>query len=323
MSLLGILKKINKFAGKYFAILVIAVSAWCVYKPLTLKALVPHISLMLGFIMFGMGMSLKSEDLQLIFKRPKEILIGATVQFTVMPLIAFVLCYLFKLPSDLAVGVILVGTCPGGTSSNVMTYLGKGDIALSVSMTTVTTLLAPIVTPFLTLLLAGKFVPVSAFAMFLSIVKIILLPIFLSIIVKKLLGHKVDNFCEIFPLVSIVCIVLISGCIAGANASKITTCALLTFLVIAIHNALGLVVGYFAGKLFGFSEEKRRTLSFEIGIQNSGLGVSLAAAHFNPTAALPAAITSIWQIITGPIIASYWAKKTANNTHDKKFKNVS
>lgn len=309
MNLFNILNKINKFAGKYFAILIITVSAWGVYKPLTFKAFVPHIPLMLSIIMFGMGMSLKKEDFKIILKRPKEIFIGAAVQFTMMPLIAFMLCYLFKLPPDLAAGVILVGTCPGGTSSNVMAYLGKGDITLSVSMTTVTTLLAPIVTPFLTLFFAGKFVHVSVFAMFLSIVKIIILPIVLSIIIKNILGHKADTLCEIFPLISIICLVLISGCIAGANASKIMTCALVTFLVMAIHNALGLLIGYFAGKIFGFSEEKRRTLAFEIGIQNSGLGVSLATMYFNPTAALPAAITSIWQIITGPIIASYWSKK--------------
>lgn len=309
MKIFNILNKINKLAGKYFAFLIIIVSLWGIYKPSTFKMFTPNIPLMLSIIMFGMGMSLKRDDFKFILKKPKEVLIGALVQFTVMPLIAFALCCLFKLPPDLAAGVILVGTCPGGTSSNVMTYLGKGDIALSVSMTTVTTLLAPIVTPFLTLFFARKFIVVSVFPMFLSIVKIILIPIFLSIIIKKILGNKCDRLCEIFPLISIMCLVLISGCIAGANASKIMTCALLTFLVMALHNAFGLLVGYCAGKALGLSKAKRRTLAFEIGIQNSGLGVSLASTYFNPTAALPAAITSIWQIITGPIIASYWHKK--------------
>lgn len=307
--MLNLLKKINTFAGKYFAFIIIAISACALYTPSTFTPIVPHIPFLLGIIMFGMGMTLKGEDFKLVLKHPKAVLIGATAQFTVMPLIAIVLCYVFKLPKELAAGVILVGTCPGGTASNVMAYLAKGDVALSVSMTTVTTTLAPIFTPLLTLLLAGTFIPVSAYAMFLSIVKVILLPIFLSIIVKKLFGNKIQTVCEILPLLSIVCIVLINGGIVGANSSKIISCALILFTVTVLHNSLGLLAGYSIAKLFGLPEEKRRTLSFEVGVQNAGLGVSLATTHFTPTAALPAAVAVVWHLIASPILAGFWARR--------------
>ncbi|GAA0740975.1 bile acid:sodium symporter family protein [Clostridium oceanicum] len=314
--MLNLLKKINNFTGKYFALLIIIISAGALYTPNTFKPIVPHIPVLLGVIMFGMGMTLKGEDFKLILKNPKPVLIGATAQFTIMPLIAFVLCYIFKLPPDFAAGVILVGTCPGGTASNVIAYLAKGDVALSVSMTTVTTMLAPILTPILTLLLAGKFIPVSAYAMFLSIVKVILLPILLSIIIKNIFKGKIEAISEILPLLSIVCIMLINAGIVGANSSKIISCALILFVITMLHNTLGLCSGYFIAKFFGLSEEKRRTLSFEVGVQNAGLGVSLATSHFTPMAALPAAVAVVWHLIAAPILAGFWSKrpiKPSNN----------
>lgn len=316
MKLLDVLKKVNKFAGDYFAFLIIAVAGWSMYKPVTFQWVLPFIPFMLGLIMFGMGMTLKTDDFKLIFLKPKDVFLGAAAQYTIMPFVAFALCCIFKLPPELAAGVILVGTCPGGTSSNVMTYLAKGDIALSVSMTTASTLLAPFLTPLLTLLLAGKWIPVSVGAMFLSIAKIILLPLFLSMIVRKVFGKKVQVICDVLPLISVTCIVLIAGAIVSANAAKLLSCGLVVLVVIAIHNALGLCLGYFTGKLFKISPEKQRTLSIEVGMQNSGLAVSLAMAHFTPMAAIPAAIAGIWHNITGPILATYWSKKPIDKKND-------
>ncbi|QZY55759.1 bile acid:sodium symporter family protein [Crassaminicella profunda] len=309
------LEKISNTAGKYFAVWVVLAAAIGLISPTAFQWVLPQIALLLGIIMFGMGMTLKGEDFKLVFSRPKEVIFGVIAQYTLMPLIAYGIAVIFNLPPDLAVGVILVGTCPGGTSSNVMTYLAKGDLALSVSMTSVSTLLAPFLTPMVTLWLAGKWIPISATALFISIVKIVLVPIILGLIARKFFGNAVNTGIKILPLISVVSIVLIVGGVVGVNAERILSTALTIFMVVILHNMLGYLLGYFIASKLKMGEAKRRAVAIEVGMQNSGLAVSLAMTHFNPVAAIPAAIFSVWHNISGPLLATFWSNKT--NSLDK------
>jgi BASS family bile acid:Na+ symporter len=191
-----------------------------------------------------------------------------------------------------------------------MTYLAKGDVALSVSITTLSTFLAPILTPLLTVWLAGKWIPVSAGAMFISIVKIVLIPIILGLVINSLFGSKLKAVIKSLPAVSVIAIVLIVGGVVGVNSDKIATTGAAIFLIVILHNVLGLLSGYCLGDRMSLEEAKKRALSIEIGMQNSGLAVSLAVAHFSPAAAIPAAIFSVWHNISGPLVATYWSRKT-------------
>lgn len=291
-------------------LLVVAFAASALILPSAFKWVAPQIPILLGVIMFGMGMTLRVEDFKEIFRRPRDVLIGVLAQFTIMPLIAYGLAKLFQLPAELAVGVILVGTCPGGTASNVMTYLAKGDLALSVSMTMSTTILAPIVTPLLTWILAGAWIEISLVNMMISIVQIIIAPILLGIIVNNLFADFVKRLVKILPLVSIVAILLIVGGVVSVNAEKILQTGLLMMLIIVLHNLCGYGLGYCAAKIFRMNRAKAKAISIEVGMQNSGLAVSLAIIHFGAAAAIPGAIFSVWHNISGSIAANYLAQKS-------------
>ena len=260
--------------------------------------------------MFGMGMTLKLDDFRLILKRPRDVLLGALAQFTIMPTLAWLIAKSFDLPPELAVGVILVGTCPGGTSSNVMTYLARGDVALSVSMTLTTTLLAPLVTPTLTLLLAGAWLEVSFTAMMLSIVQVVILPIALGIAINAAFGGFVRRIEKLLPLVSIVAILLILGGVVSVSSEKLMSTGLIIFAAVACHNLLGYCVGFLLAKLLGMNSAKAKAISIEVGMQNSGLATSLAMVHFSPASALPGAIFSVWHNISGSIAANYLSKRS-------------
>ena len=224
-----------------------------------------------------------------------------------MPLLALLLSVIFKLPKDISLGVILVGTCPGGTASNVLSHIAEGDLAYSVLLTVASTLLAPIMTPLLVYMMAGSLVEVSFVAMFMSIVKVIVLPVGLGIIAKALLRERIKKVDFVFPLISSMAIALIIAAIVGLNAEKIMTSGLLVFGVVIIHNILGLGLGLGLGKLMGLDYDKQSTLSIEVGTQNSGLAVVLANTNFamNPLAALPGALFSVVQNLIGSIFAHY------------------
>ncbi|MBR4643216.1 MAG: bile acid:sodium symporter family protein [Selenomonadaceae bacterium] len=290
--------------------LVILVAIVALILPASFKWTVPQITMLLGVIMFGMGMTLRVEDFKEIFKRPRDVLIGLLAQFTIMPFLAYVLTKIFQLPPELAAGVILVGTCPGGTASNVMTYLAKGDLALSVSITMSSTILAPLVTPLLTWLLAGAWIEVSLSAMMLSIVKVVIAPIFLGIIVNHFFGEFVKRVIKILPLVSIVAILLILGGVVAVNAEKILQTGLLLMSVVVLHNLCGYALGFCAAKIFNMNVAKTKAVSIEVGMQNSGLAVSLAMIHFGAAAAIPGALFSVWHNISGSIAANYLAQKS-------------
>ena len=307
-----VLEKISDFVGKYMAILVLAVAALALFVPQSVSFIkTSYVNTLLGIVMFGMGLTLKASDFKVVFSRPKDIIIGAVAQFTIMPLLAFVLTKLFQLPPELAVGVILVGTCPGGTSSNVMTYLAKGDVALSVGMTGVSTILAPFLTPLLTKLYAGQTVDVDLLSMFLSIVKVVIVPIVLGCIINKLFSSFTEKVTKVLPLVSVTAIVAIVAAVVSANSSKIMTCGFLIMLVVVFHNCLGYALGFAVDKALKLDMSKCKAVAIEVGMQNSGLATSLAATHFAqyPLATIPGAVFSVWHNISGAIFANFMASK--------------
>ena len=302
------LARISRFVSNTFAIWVLAFAIISYFIPQGFVWLLKFVVPLLGIIMFGMGLTLSKKDFQEVFTRPKDVLIGVLGQFLIMPALAWFLVTIFNLPPEIAVGVILVGCCPGGTASNVMAFLARGDLALSVTITSVSTLLAPIVTPALIYLLAHQWLEVSATAMFWSILQVVILPIIAGLIVQRFLGVHVKAFVQVLPLVSVVCIVAIMTAVVAANQGKIASVGPMVFLIVILHNGLGLLLGYLLGKVMGMSLPKRKTLSIEVGMQNSGLGVALATAHFSPLAAIPSAIFSVWHNISGPIVATIYRK---------------
>jgi BASS family bile acid:Na+ symporter len=256
-----------------------------------------------------MGMTSRVEDFREVFLRPRDVLVGVTAQFVIMPLIAYGLATLCNLPAELAAGVILVGTCPGGTSSNVMTFLAKGDLALSVSMTMTTTLLAPFVTPILTLWLAGAWIDVSVASMMLSIVKVVIAPIILGLVINQLFSDLVQRVIKILPLISIIAILLILGGVVSVNAQRILETGGLIVSIVVCHNLFGYALGYCVAKIFGMNLAKSKALSIEVGMQNSGLATSLAMTHFGAAAAIPGALFSVWHNISGSLVANYLSRK--------------
>ena len=306
------LEKVSAFFGKWMALIVIAVAALALFAPQTcLWVKTSWINWLLGIVMFGMGLTLKMSDFKVVFSRPKDIIIGFIAQFTLMPFIAFVLTKAFSLPTEIAVGVILVGTCPGGTSSNVMTYLSKGDVPLSVGMTAVSTLFAPLMTPLLTLLYAGQRVDVNAVAMFLSIVKVVLVPIALGLVCNYFFGKVTSQIVRILPLISTIAIIMIIASVVSANSARLKTVGALVVIVVVLHNLLGYATGYGVGKLLRLNATKCRALSIEVGMQNSGLATSLAATHFAqyPLATIPGAVFSVWHNISGAVYANLLAAR--------------
>ena len=297
--------KISSFLTKYIGVIIIAFSVLAFFWRDGFAWTTKYTSVFLGVAMFGMGLTIRMEDFKVVFSRPKEVVIGFVSQYTIMPLIAWTLCMILKLPTELALGVILVGCCPGGTASNVITYIAGGDVALSVGMTIASTLIAPLMTPLLVYILAGTWVEVSFWAMVISVVKVILIPVLLGVFLRSLAGEHVDKVSDVMPLVSVVAIVMIIGGIVAVNAEKIVSCGVLVLGVVAIHNFCGMMLGFLAAKIFHVEYSRTTAIAIEVGMQNSGLAVSLAAANFaaNPLATLPGAIFSVWHNIAGSIFA--------------------
>lgn len=301
-----LLAKLSLFFNKTFALWVIVVGALAYAFPSTFKPLGAYIAPLLGIVMFGMGLTLMASDFREVVRQPRDVIIGILSQFLIMPIVAYLLCLVMHLPPEIAVGVILVGCCPGGTASNVMTFLARGDLPLSVTITSCTTLLAPVVTPFLIWVFAKQWVDISPVAMFVSIVEIVLLPIALGVVVHTVLGKKVEGFAAAMPLISVVAIALIVAAVVAATANKLLAVGPLVFLVVVLHNGFGYLFGYWTAKLLGLNLAKRKCLAIEVGMQNSGLGVALATTHFAamPMAAVPSAVFSFWHNVSGPILAT-------------------
>ena len=312
-SVLERISQISAFLSKYIGLIIILLSVIAFFKPSGFAWATGYTSWFLGVAMFGMGLTISGKDVQVVFTRPKEVLVGCIAQYAIMPLAAWLLASAMNLPADLSLGVILVGCCPGGTASNVITYIAGGDVALSVGMTTVSTLIAPLMTPALVYLLGGAWVEVSFLAMVSSVVKVVLVPVLLGIVLHSLFGSFIQKISGILPLISVVSIVMIIAGIVANNAEKILSCGALVLLVVILHNGIGLLLGLGAGKLLGSSYEKETAIAIEVAMQNSGLAVSLAAANFaaNPLATLPGAIFSVWHNISGSMFASLRRRKVS------------
>ena len=265
---------------------------------------------LLGLIMFGMGLTLKPHDFRIVLQRPKDILVGCLAQFTVMPLVAWGLAKAFSLPDELALGVILVGCCPGGTASNVITFLARGDLALSVGMTAMSTVLAPLLTPLLVWLMAGTLVDVDTVGMLLSILYVVIAPIIGGFLVQRFFPKFTQKAVVYLPAFSTLMIAAVVAMVVSHTADRLLSAGLLVIVVVVLHNLLGLTIGYTIGRLLRFSREKCIAISIEVGMQNSGLASSLAAIHFAsfPLATIPGAVFSVWHNISGAITARIFAR---------------
>ena len=308
--------KISSFLTRFIGVVIIIFSVFSFFVPSAFAWTTNYTSVFLGVAMFGMGLTIKMGDFRVVFSHPKEIVLGCICQYTIMPLCAWGLAVLLHLDADLALGVILVGCCPGGTASNVITYIAGGDVPLSVGMTIVSTLIAPLMTPFLVYVLAGAWVEVSFLAMVISVVKVILVPVLLGILIRSLFGKQIQKISDVLPLISVVSIVMIISGIVANNNEKIVSCGLLVLGVVMLHNIFGMGIGLVLANVFHVEYNKATAIAIEVAMKNSGLAVSLATANFaaNPLATLPGAIFSVWHNISGSIFASIRRRKDQEET---------
>ena len=297
-----------RIAVTVFPVLILAAFAVSLAVPAQLSPLSAGTDVALGIIMFGMGLTLTPPDFALVVRRPLPVLVGVVAQFAIMPTLAWVLAEAFRLDPGLAAGVILVGCAPGGTSSNVISYLAKGDVALSVTMTSISTLLAPLMTPLLTRWLAGQYMPVDAGSMAMSIVKMVLVPVVGGLVVRVLFTRAVERVLPAMPWVSVLGICYVVLAVVSKSAEKILSAGLLILVVVACHNVLGYLFGYGAGRMLGRDSRVCRTISIEVGMQNSGLAAALATTYFSPAAALPGAVFSTWHNLSGAVLAAFYRR---------------
>ena len=305
------MRKVCDFIARWMGVMVLVMALVALLFPAPLGAIDTwYINPMLGLIMFGMGLTLSAQDFRIVFSRPKDVLMGCLAQFTIMPLLAWLLSLIFSLPKELALGMILVGCCPGGTASNVITFLARGDLALSVGMTATSTLLAPILTPLLVWLLAGTMVNVDTIGMLLSIVYVVIAPIVVGLLCQRYFPTLTRRMVPYLPAFSSIMITFVVGIVVSHTSDKLLTGGFIVILVVMLHNLCGLAFGYTLGKWFHLSREKCIAVSIEVGMQNSGLASSLAVLHFAtfPLATIPGAIFSVWHNISGALVAKWYTR---------------
>lgn len=293
-----------------FPLWALLLSGIAFYFPGLFVELKPGIIPLLAVIMLGMGMTLTLEDFKRVGQKPAIILVGVLLQFLVMPFSAYIVSMALDLPLALMVGMVLVGASSGGTASNVICYLAKGNVALSITLTLFSTLLAVIAMPTLTWLYLGERIPVPVWGMLLTVLKIVIAPVCVGVLINHLAGRKLDRVKPFFPVVSVSAIVLIIAIIVAINQARINQLSLVIISAVILHNTIGLLSGYWLSKWLGYDRQTCRTLAIEVGMQNSGLSVALAIKYFSPLAALPGAVFSIWHNISGSVLASLWSRKT-------------
>ena len=302
------MKRVFDTIARYMSVVILLATVLSLVFPAPFRAIDTWwINPMIGIIMFGMGLTMSASDFRVLLLRPRDVFAGCCVQYAVMPSVAWLLVRLFRLPDDVALGVILVGCCPSGSASNVITYLAKGDLALSVGITACSTILAPLVTPALVLLLAGATVHVDAAGMLLSILYIVIVPIVTGLLVQRFLPHLTQCATAFLPGFSTLMIALVVMVIVGHTGSHLMSGGFVVVLVVMLHNLCGLALGYFAAYVLRMSHSKRVAMSIEVGMQNSGLASSLAVLHFSsyPLAVVPGAIFSVWHNVSGALYARY------------------
>lgn len=285
--------------------------------PQAFTGLSTWINPLLMVIMFCMGLTLTLPDFGVVFKNPLPVIGGVIAQFAIMPALGWTVAQVLQLDPALAAGLILVGCAPGGTASNVVSYLARGNVALSVAMTSVSTLLAPIFTPLLAWWLAGQYMPVDAGSMAGSVVKIVLIPVVLGLLLRMIFNGTVLKIMDLLPWMSVIAITVVVTIIVASSAASIASAGLLVLAAVILHNGLGLALGYSVGKLLRVPETSCRTIAIEVGMQNSGLAGGLAKQYFSPEAALPGAVFSVWHNLSGALLAAYFRRvdrrKTKNN----------
>lgn len=301
------IEKLSRNLSKFFTLAVVLVAIFAYLIPGPGLAIAPYISYLLMLVLFGMGLNLSIEDFKRIGKNPVPVVLGTIAHYVIMPGIAFLLVHLFHLTGPAAVGVILVGSCPSGTSSNVMAFLAGGDVALDVSIGFLSTLLAPIMIPTLVSLLAGKYVSVPASQMFFNTLKIVLIPIVLGVLIHTFFGTKIEKVNHLTPLISQVAILIIIMAVFSANHNQIASKdSLIVVPVVILHNLLGYLLGYTFARIIGLNLAQQKAITFEVGMQDSALGATLAMKFFVPQAAMASTIFSIWHNISGSILSSWW-----------------
>jgi BASS family bile acid:Na+ symporter len=269
----------------------------------------PAIIPLLGLVMFGMGITLTVGNFTAVLRRPLPVVLGIALQYLVMPLAGWLLALLFRLPEPLLVGMVLVGCSPGGTASNVVCFLARGDVALSITLTTFSTLLAVVATPVLTWLYVGEAVPVPVLDMLWSIVRIIIVPVAVGVLLNRVMPQRLAPLQGFFPLLSMGSIVLIIAIIVALNQAQLAHVGFGMLLAVLLHNLVGMLAGFQVPRLLGRDRRECRTLAIEVGMQNSGLAVALAVKYFSAGAALPGAFFSIWHNLSGSLVAGYWRRR--------------
>lgn len=305
------IEKDSRIAVLLFPALILLGGLCGMFFPQAFLGLTGWINPLLMVIMFCMGLTLTLPDFALVFKNPLPVLGGVVAQFVIMPAMGWLVATVLHLEPALAAGLILVGCAPGGTASNVVSYLARGNVALSVAMTSVSTLIAPVLTPLLALWLAGQYMPVDAGSMAVSVVQIVLIPVVLGLVLRMLLNSLVLKVNALLPWVSVLAITFVVTIIIAGSAQAILSAGLLVLVAVILHNGLGLLLGYGAGVLLRVPDDARRTMAIEVGMQNSGLAGGLAKQYFSPEAALPAAVFSVWHNLSGAMVAAYWRRKKA------------
>ena len=282
-----------------------AVAAYA--APATFRTLLPWVSWLLMLVMFGMGATLTFADFRRVLLRPAPVIAGIGLHYLVMPLTAFLLARVLNMPPELTAGMILVGSVASGTSSTVMVYLSRGDVALAVTIGALSTLVGVAATPLLTWLYVGDAVPVNVQGMLLSILQIVVLPVALGLLLNHFARPVVRTVEPALPLVSILAILTIISAVVAGSAGSIASVGFVVLVGVILHNAIGLLGGYWGARLMGFDESICRTLALEVGMQNSGLAATLGNLYFSPLAALPGAMFSVWHNISGSLLAGFWA----------------
>ncbi|EMC16828.1 bile acid:sodium symporter family protein [Streptococcus mutans] len=313
------LTQFSKKLSKWFTLVVVIWAVFNYFLPTTSRWVIPNTSYLLGIILFGMGLTLTTEDFVRISKRPVPVALGTVAHYVIMPSLAWLLCLIFHLKGATAAGVILVGSCPSGTSSSVMAFLSGGDVALDVSIEILSTLLAPVMLPLLLSVLAGQYIAVPALSLFLSTLRIVVVPIILGVLIHTFFGKKIAAVIKLMPLISQVAILLIIGAVVSANHANVFTAATaLVIPVVMLHNLCGYSLGYAFAKLLHLEEPQQKAITFEVGMQDSSLGATLAMKYFVPQAAIPSTIFSIWHNISGSILSSWWKNHSQSHLTERK-----
>ncbi len=309
--------KAIQFYNRNLSIWVVLFAIVAFFFPNPFLLVKSSINIFFAITMFGIGLVITETDYRNIIKNPKIVLFGNLCQFTIMPILALITSTIFNLPREVTVGLILTGSAPGAMTSNVISYLSEGDVAFSVSMTALATLICPVLTPLLTLLLAGKMVPVPFWQMFFTILYTVVVPLLAGFLVRRTFPKLIVKIGDIPPAISVTAIIIICAYVVAANNEDIGKATALVLLAVIAHNLMGMLLGFLAGGIAKFTFRRKKTLSIEIGMQNAGLGVILALQHFSKEVAIPAALFTIWCIISASLLVGFWKfleRKAPENT---------